>query len=396
MEDKPDTEIHFPDESQIQSAVLSLYADEQYPALLFHHYTLSDQVAKIARDLARQEGLAAEEVRLLAAAAWFYFSGYLVSAPGFARHSAAFAGKFLASCRVPAEYIARIESIIMAAGAAHRPTELTAQILSDAAHAASYSGNFRDRQGLLRTEAEQLHIFEGDTSDWQQYLLGNLQAVRFYTHSGRLLYEPPIALEIARLKRRVKDPEPVETTEPYSCLEGNALRAAQTFFRSNYHTHINLSAIADNKANIMISVNSILISVLISMLTYRNMADTNPRLLLPVVIFLVTGLSSLIFAVLSARPKVTMLNRQPVDLQQAKKNLVFFGNFVTLSPEEYEAAMNEVLRDDALLYGNMVRDMYYLGKVLEKKYRFLTLSYNLFMLGFVATVSTFLWAILND
>ena len=146
----------------------------------------------------------------------------------------------------------------------------------------------------------------------------------------------------------------------------------------------------------MISVNSILISVLISMLTYRNMADTNPRLLLPVVIFLVTGLSSLIFAVLSARPMVTMLNRQPVDLQQAKKNLDFFGNFVTLSPEDYEAAMNEVLRDDALLYGNMVRDMYYLGKVLEKKYRFLTLSYNLFMLGFVATVSTFLWAILND
>ena len=53
----------------------------------------------------------------------------------------------------------------------------------------------------------------------------------------------------------------------------------------------------------MISVNAILISVVISILSYRNIPDTNPMVLLPVVIFLVTGLTSLIFAVLSIRPK---------------------------------------------------------------------------------------------
>ena len=114
--------------------------------------------------------------------------------------------------------------------------------------------------------------------------------------------------------------------------------------------------------------------------------------LLPVVIFLVTGLASLIFAVLSIRPKVTSLLGDKFDLEKAKRNIIFFGNHVNLSLEQYEEAMDAMFRDSELMYGNMTRDMYYLGKVLDKKYRFLTISYNIFMVGFVATVLTFLVA----
>jgi hypothetical protein len=57
--------------------------------------------------------------------------------------------------------------------------------------------------------------------------------------------------------------------------------------------------------------------------------------------------------------------------------------------------MDAVLRDGELLYGNMVRDLYFLGKVLDKKYRYLTMSYNIFMIGFIATVITFLIAIFS-
>lgn len=168
------------------------------------------------------------------------------------------------------------------------------------------------------------------------------------------------------------------------------LRAIQSFLRTNYRNHIELSAIADNKANIMISVNSILISVLITLLSYRNIGETNPKIVLPVVIFLVSGLFSLLFAVLAARPKVTRLplGRQTQDL--GKANLVFFGNFVQLDLSTYEKAMDRLFRDGELLYGNMVRDMYYLGRVLDRKYRFLTVSYTVFMVGFIASVVLFI------
>lgn len=167
-------------------------------------------------------------------------------------------------------------------------------------------------------------------------------------------------------------------------------RAIQSFFRTNYRNHINLSAIADNKANIMISVNSILISVLITLLSYRNIGETNPSILLPVVLFLVSALCSLIFAVLAARPKITRLNSGTAIPDLKSSNLVFFGNFVSLSLDDYEQAMDELFRDGAMLYGNMVRDMYFLGKVLDRKYRFLTVSYTVFMVGFIVSVLMFI------
>jgi hypothetical protein len=168
------------------------------------------------------------------------------------------------------------------------------------------------------------------------------------------------------------------------------LRAIQSFLRTNYRNHIELSAIADNKANIMISVNSILISVLITLLSYRNIGETNPKIMLPVVIFLVSGLFSLLFAVLAARPKITRL---PFDTQTqdlSKANIIFFGNFVQLDLPTYEKAMDRLFREGELLYGNMVRDLYFLGQVLDRKYRFLTVSYTVFMVGFIASVILFI------
>jgi len=80
--------------------------------------------------------------------------------------------------------------------------------------------------------------------------------------------------------------------------------------------------------------------------------------------------------------------------EERKKNIIFFGNFIHLNLDEYEQAMDEVLRDGSLMYGNMVRDLYHLGKVLDEKYRFLSVSYNIFMVGLIITVSLFLLTLL--
>jgi len=240
--------------------------------------------------------------------------------------------------------------------------------------------------------------------EWAQLQLQRLLSARLYTHYARSHYEGILSQNIRWQKEKVEKTirkqesklpaEQVLPTGKFQGLEdGVPQRALQTFFRSNYRNHINLSAIADNKANIMISVNSILISVLLTILTYRNMANVNPKVVLPAVIFLVFALVSLIFAVLSARPKVTSLNNKEMPLETIRRNIVFFGNFVHLDLDQYEEAINEVSRDPELLYGNMTRDLYFLGKVLQKKYAYLTIAYNIFMLGFVVTVATFLVAL---
>ncbi|MFT7606555.1 MAG: hypothetical protein ACI8VT_004158, partial [Saprospiraceae bacterium] len=334
-------------------------------------------------------------------AAWFRNTGFLFEYNKPIDPSVRIAKDFLNQQNYSKADIEKVVNCLLATGSGSA-SAIEEQLLLDAINGYQYTTEYFELHPLLRLEWELLQNRQISILDWNQIQLQYLLKIKFFTPFGKLYFEPLLANNILLLKNKVqKNRQGGETAleEDGSLRKFQGLErklpsdATQTFFRTNYRNHINLSNIADNKANIMISVNAILISVLISMLTYKNITETNPVILLPIVIFLFTGLVSLIFAVLSIRPKVTSLNPPGTKPDIAKQNIVFFGNFIHLSLEEYEEAVDAMFRDGELLYGNMVRDLYFLGKVLDKKYRYLTLAYNTFMIGFIATVVTFLVAI---
>ncbi|WP_317172970.1 Pycsar system effector family protein [Faecalibacter rhinopitheci] len=98
---------------------------------------------------------------------------------------------------------------------------------------------------------------------------------------------------------------------------------------------------------------------------------------------------SIIFAILSTKPKVTYEQFTEDDLQARKVNLLFFGNFYQMSLDRYQDAMNELINERDYVYNSLTRDLYYLGKVLEKKYRMLSITYTIFMIGIVLSVMAF-------
>ncbi len=164
-------------------------------------------------------------------------------------------------------------------------------------------------------------------------------------------------------------------------------RGIETMFRTSYRTHLDLSTMADNKANIMISINGIIISVVIASISPK--IDSNPFLLVPTTALLLGCALSLVYAVLSARPRVT---RQTVTLQDVldnRANVLFFGNFVDLDVDEYLEAMTALIEDTDRLYTNMMRDIYFLGLVLDRKYKLLRTSYTVFMFSTVLGVILF-------
>jgi len=169
---------------------------------------------------------------------------------------------------------------------------------------------------------------------------------------------------------------------------GSTSRGVSDMFRTSYRTHIELSAIADNKSNIMISINGIIISIIIASISPK--IDSNPWLLIPTALLLLTCLGSLIYAVLSARPRVSNENITLEDVRQNRANILFFGNFYTMPRADYVAGMEELMQDSRRLYGNMARDIHGLGNVLAKKYRLLRFSYNVFMLGLILSVLSFI------
>jgi hypothetical protein len=161
-------------------------------------------------------------------------------------------------------------------------------------------------------------------------------------------------------------------------------------FRLTSKNHFTLSGIADNKASTLISISALIISIIVSVLVRRLQEE--PQLIFPTVMLLITLMGTIIFAVLSTRPKVTSFTISREDITQRKGNLLFFGNFINMPVEDYEWGMKELMEDRDYLYNNLIRDIYYLGIVLGKKYRFLRYAYNIFMYGLILSVIAYITA----
>ncbi len=368
---------------------------------VYHGFFRVTELGKKVKTLALENKLKDETLEIAAIALFFLDTAQLQQTTIFPKDSIELAKAFLQEKQYPTQKLNRVVTTIQTLASRKSPNEVEEKLALDTLHAFDFGEQFTQLTPLKRAEQEFLHQMQYTNLEWFQEQLQQLLHTKFYTVAAKTKYEPILGQNILYLKQKIEkaskdSPTPQSldltgNTKPFYQIENKVPnRAIQTFFRANYRNHINLSAIADNKANIMISVNAILISVLITILTYQNITTTNPKILLPVVIFLVTGLTSLIFAVLSIRPKVTTLNNENTPIENVKHNIVFFGNFVHLKLNQFEEAMDEMFQNGELLYGNMTRDLYYLGKVLDKKYRYLTISYNIFMVGFVATVISFL------
>jgi len=157
--------------------------------------------------------------------------------------------------------------------------------------------------------------------------------------------------------------------------------------------HISLSSIADNKANILISVNSIIISIIISGLI--KTLDNHPHLIWPTYMILTINVVTIVFAIIALRPNVSKGKFTRGDIEKKNTNLLFFGNFHSMNREDYKWGMMEMLSDSDYLYSSLIDDIYFLGKVLGKKYKYLRYSYNIFMYGIILAVIAYVIANFN-
>jgi len=168
-------------------------------------------------------------------------------------------------------------------------------------------------------------------------------------------------------------------------------KGIQTMLRLASGNHLRLSEMADRKANILISVNAIIISVSISVL-FRKF-ETDPFLVIPTIIFLTSSVITIVLSIFATRPTVTGGKFTKEDITNKKTNLLFFGNFYKAILEDYKWGMSVMMRDTEYLYGSLIKNVYYLGVVLGRKYKLLRIAYNIFMVGIVVSVIAFTIAV---
>lgn len=158
-------------------------------------------------------------------------------------------------------------------------------------------------------------------------------------------------------------------------------------FRVALRNHLNLSRIADNKANTLISVNALIISIILGSMFPK--IDNNPYLIYPGLTIILFSIVTIIISILSTIPKTSHGVMSREEVLNKEGNLIFFGNFHKMTLEDYEWSISELMKDRDYLYKSLTRDLYFLGKVLNRKYMLLRYSYYVFMIGLITSIVMF-------
>ena len=171
-----------------------------------------------------------------------------------------------------------------------------------------------------------------------------------------------------------------------------AERGRETLFKATYQNQSSLIQMADNKANIIISINTMIISSVIAITGYGAVAGKIDRydsvVMIPIVMIILSCLISVIFAVQAARPK--LIKPGSIGGQLQKSSLLFFGVIANYSQQTYLDEIKKLLDSGDDLYEHMTIDIYNQGLILKRKYNLLVYAYQVFMFGFTFSVLVFL------
>ncbi len=174
-------------------------------------------------------------------------------------------------------------------------------------------------------------------------------------------------------------PKPPKTRKP----------SAETTFRILLQEQMSLTALADSKANMMIQINGLIMSIMLA--SSSIILEARMWLRLPCASLASTALVSIVFAVLAARPKLLKPPAVSVeDVLSGKANILFFGNFGRIDEESFVSGMREMFNEDERVYAQMARHMHAVGKVVLGKFRLLRISYTVFLGGLFLSGALFL------
>lgn len=370
--------------------------------ITYHTLNHTEFVVSAARQIGKGEGLSNEELEIVELAAWFHDTGYSQSIDNHEEASTKIAREFLTSEAFPEEKIQVVEKCILATRMPQSPKQLIEEVLCDADLSHLGGDDFFVRSEALCNEINKLHGENMASGEWLQKNREFLTDHTYFTRYAKEHYGEAKADNLKTVKKRLKSMKKLNEAEKLQqkiedlkikvkeAKELTPTRGIETMFRLTSKNHLELSAIADNKANIMISINALILSIMISVL-FRKLEEY-PHMVVPSVILTLVCLSTIVIGIVATRPNISKGIFTRDNIRNKETNLLFFGNFHSMKLEDYEWAMKEMLKDADYLYSSLIRDIYFLGKVLGKKYRLLRLAYTVFMFGFVASVIAFVIA----
>lgn len=390
-------------DKRIEDYVTGLFNQMHSPNLSYHNLDHTKIVVKHTQEIAGHYNVSETEMLILYAAAWFHDTGYLFTEPE--KHeemSVDVMKKFMIDVVAEPDTIDQISGCILATKVPYNPKNLLQQILCDGDSYDLGTKNFKVTNKKIYEEVK----LRGKVVTPLEFLNQSIRFLedhQFFTNYCKELLNTGKEKNIKRLEKKSKkksiqvavnkkkkhreDAGIPAFSEMNKDKSGLMSKGIQTMLRLTSQNHLKLSDMADSKANILISVNAIIISVILGVLLRKLSEET--YLIIPTIIFLLVAVTTIVISILATRPKISEGNFTMDDVKSRKTNLLFFGNFYKATYEQYDLAMRELMMDTDYLYGTLVKDIYFLGIVLGRKYKLLRLAYNIFMIGIIVSVLAF-------
>jgi len=383
---------------EVEKHVSSLLRTKLPHTFIYHNLGHTQRVVKSLSELIEGENISGDAAENLTLAAWLHDVGYTVGCKNHEEKSVKIANAFLTEHNVPEDRISKISDLILSTQMSHTPQTHLEKIINDADNSHFGKKGYSEICALLREEWEQLDYKNFTDTEWtQENITFFTKYHRFYTDYALDNWQQTKDKNLASLfktrkKQKQEEKKDKKKEEEFAFKKDKAKlpeRGIETMFRVTLKNHITLSNIADTKANILLSVNAIIVSLVLSNLVSKLDNPSNEYLIWPTVIFVLFTVISIILSILATRPNVTSGKFTKEDVANKKVNLLFFGNFHKMSLQDFEWAMGEMMKDRDYLYSSMKKDLYFLGKVLDRKYKILRLTYAVFMVGIIVSVIAF-------
>lgn len=381
---------------EAEQYVIDLFTNKLDAKFVYHSIAHTQRVVEKVQELTTSEIFLEEDKKVLILAAWFHDTGYVMDPLNHEKESNIIVAEFLTKHKAT-DLIDKVTGLITSTKMGVKPVTLLEKILKDADTSHLGSKNYTDFCELLRKEWQ---LVKGKTykdSEWNTLNIDFLTNHNFYSTQAVKLWEKQKSKNIAQLlkkeQKKGEEKAKLKHKKEELALKKNKVtlpeRGVETMFRVALRNHITLSDIADTKANILLSVNAIIISMTLSTLIPKLDNPSNHYLIIPTLVFVFFTIISIVLSVLATRPNVTEGKFTKEDVAAKKVNLIFFGNFHKMKLSEFEWAMDEMLKDRDYLYGSLTKDLYFLGLVLNRKYKLLRITYGVFLIGIIVSVLAF-------
>ena len=375
--------------------VLELFKTQLDETYVYHNYMHTARVVKSTKEIIENTEIDVKEEQALIIAAWLHDTGYIDGAEGHEERSATIAEDFLNDNGADQSMIKLVKKLILATKFNGTPQTALEEILRDA-DASHFAKDYYDETSeLLKKELELRGIATYTNKEWRQ------ENIRVFTEKHR--YYSDYAIKnwnkdknenlMKLLKKKKKNKQKLKKEKLKVDLKNQSPeRAIQTLFRTALRNHIKLSDIADAKANILLSVNAIIISLALANLIPKLEQVSNRHLLWPTLILVLFSVASIVLSIMSTRPNITTGEFTDDEVRERKVNLLFFGNFHKMPLDKYKNSVMDLLEEKEEVYESLIKDLYYLGVVLARKYKLLRLTYTIFMIGIIGSVLAFVIA----